>query len=204
MTPDESNSEQTMRYAQLEELRLKIEKLRFDLNELRTGKPWHQVIFQYVPAVTAIVAAAGFWWSLERYQDDQRKAQVEQVAQAKRDQDAREREYMKPWIENQRDTYRRALSAAGIVANTENAETRRKAAEEFWQLYHGEMILVETIGVSTAMVAFGECLDGAKLKCPKEKIDELSHALGSAMQDSMAATAKSTFQEFAANQFHYK
>jgi len=204
MTPDESNSEQTMKYAQLEELRLKIEKLRFDLNELRTGKPWHQVMIQYVPAVTALIAVAGFWWSLQRYQDDQRKIQVEQAAQSERDQEAREHEYMKPWLENQRDIYRRALSAAGLVANTENVDTRRKAAEEFWQLYHGEMILVETNGVKDAMIAFGKCLDGAKLKCTADEINDLSHALGTAMQNSLATTAKTTFEKFAADTYQYK
>ena len=203
MTPDESNSEQTMKYAQLEELRLKIEKLRFDLNELRTGKPWHQVMIQYVPAVTAIIAIAGFWWSLQRYREDQQKARTEQSAQWERDQTGREREFMKPWLENQREIYRRALSAAGSVANTENVETRRKAAEEFWQLYHGEMILVETNGVKDAMIAFGKCLDGAKLKCTPEEINRLAHELGTAMQNSLATTAKTTFEKFSADTFHY-
>ncbi len=148
MTPDDTNPEELLRLAQLEELRLKNEKLQLELNELRKGKPWHQILIQFVPVLTALIAFAGFFWGLLRYQEQSRSELV-----------SHEREFMKPWIENQRDIYRKALTAAGTVANTENDETRRKAAEEFWQLYHGEMILVETTSVSQAMVAFGKCLE---------------------------------------------
>jgi len=193
MASDESNIEQPMRSAQLEELRLRNEKLKIELDELRKGKPWYQTPIQFVPLATALVAIAGFWWGLVRYQDDQQKAQV-----------AREREFMKPWLENQRDIYRKALSAAGSLANTENAQTRKKAAEEFWSLYHGEMILVETTTVTTAMVSFGLCLNGSEIKCEKKKLDELAHKLGTAMAESMSATAGMTFEEFSSNQFKYK
>ena len=204
MTPDETNPEQRLRSAQLEELRLKNEKLAFELNELRKGKPWYQIPIQFVPVATAVIAIAGFWWGLVRYQADQQKALNEQKEQASRDQISREREFMKPWIENQRDIYRKALSAVGTVANTEDTETRRKAAEAFWSLYHGEMILVETTQVSNAMVALGLCLDGSKIRCAKPKMDDLAHQLGTAMHDSMAATAKMTFEEFSSTQFKYK
>jgi hypothetical protein len=204
MASDESNTEQTLRSAQLEEIRLRNEKLKIELDELRKGKPWYQVPIQFVPLATALVAIAGFWWGLVRYHDDQEKAHADQREQSKREQVAREREFMKPWLENQRDIYRKALSAAGTVANTENAQTRKKAAEEFWSLYHGEMILVETTSVSTAMVNFGLCLNGSEINCEKKKLDELAHKLGTAMSESMSATAGMTFEEFSSNQFKYK
>jgi len=190
MAADEPNSEQPLRSAQLE--------------ELRKGKPWYQIPIQFVPIATALIAIAGFWWGLVRYQVDEQKAREGQKELSKREQVSREREFMKPWLENQRDIYRKALSAVGTVANTEDSETRRKAAEVFWSLYHGEMILVETTSVTDAMVAFGNCLEGSKIICKKPVLNTRSHALGSAMHDSMAATAKMTFEEFAAAQFKYK
>jgi len=204
MASDENDIEKSMKSFQLEELRLRNEKLKIELDELRKGKPWYQIPIQFVPLATALVAIAGFWWGLVRYRVDQRQAQAEQNERSRREQVAREREFMKPWLENQRDIYRKALSAAGIVANTENAETRRKAAEEFWSLYHGEMILVETQSVSTAMVNFGNCLNGSKIQCLKPKLDDLAHKLGTAMSESMAATAGMTFEQFSLNQFKYK
>ena len=111
---------------------------------------------------------------------------------------------MKPWLENQRDLYRKALSAAGTLANTENTATRLQASEDFWRLYHGEMILVETLPVKDAMVAFGKCLEGSRIVCSKIDMNELSHKLGTAMADSMAATARMTYQDFASIKFKYQ
>jgi len=204
MSSEELTNEQSIRSAQLEELRLKNEKLRMEVHELRKGKPWHQVLIQFVPLATAFVAIAGFWSGVLRYQSDQGKARADQLEQYKREQVVREREFMKPWLENQRDIYLKALSAAGTVANTENLDTRKKAAEEFWSLYHGEMILVETTSVSEAMVAFGSCLEGSKILCTKPDLDNLAHRLGTAMHESMATTAKMTYEEFSSSQFKYK
>ena len=197
MSSEESTVEQSIRSAQLEEFRLKNEKLRMEVQELRKGKPWYQVPIQFVPIATALITIAGFWLGLFRYQSDQ-------LAQSAREQVGREREYMKPWLENQREIYRKALSAAGILSNTENVDTQKKEAEEFWSLYHGEMILVETKGVSEAMVAFGKCLEGSKIICPKPELDRLAHGLGSAMHESMSSTAKMTYEEFSASQFKYR
>lgn len=64
MTPDDTNPEELLRLAQLEELRLKNEKLQLELNVLRKGKPWHQILIQFVPVLTALIAFAGFFWGL--------------------------------------------------------------------------------------------------------------------------------------------
>ena len=155
-----------------------------------------------VPMITALIAIAGFWFGLLRYQDEQQKNRLEQEKQSLREEESREREFMKPWLENQRETYQQALSAAATVTNSDNAETRRRAAEEFWRLYQGKMILVETKPVSDAMVVFGHCLDGTQT-CTRPQMNDLCHALATKMAESMAATARMTFKEFAANQFKY-
>ncbi len=64
------------------------------------------------------------------------------------------------------------------------------------------MILVETKSVSGAMVRFGRCLDGSET-CSRAEMNERCRALATAMADSMAATAKMTFKEFADNKFRY-
>jgi hypothetical protein len=74
--------------------------------------------------------------------------------------------------------------------------------EEFWRLYQGKMILVETKSVSGAMVTFGECLDGTD-DCSRAEMNSRCRELATAMAESMAATAKMTFREFAGNQFQY-
>jgi hypothetical protein len=190
---------------QLERLQLENEKLRLELAERRRPKPWLHLPIQMVPIVTALVAVAGFSWGIVQYGQEQAKNRREQHAQAARQQELAQRELMKPWLESQRDIYAQALAAAATVANASDGKVRAQAAEEFWRLYQGKMILVETRSVSDAMVSFGSCLSGNAVRetCDRSALNERSRRLATAMADSMAATAKMTYEQFAGNQFTY-
>ena len=196
------NLERSLQLAQLEQVQLENEKLKLELAEPRKGKPWYNILTQMVPIVTALVAVAGFWWGVVQYQQQQTKNLEVQERQSVRNQEIAEHEFMKPWLESQREIYLQALSNAATVANSDDPEKLKQATEEFWKLYHGKMILVETKSVSGAMVHFGDCLDGTHT-CSKAEMNIRSRALATAMAESMAATAKMTFKEFVANQFRY-
>jgi len=179
------------RALQLEQLQLGNEKLRQELASLRSGKPWYGALAQMVPMITVLLALAGFFWGMLQYRWEQGK-----------NRETAEREFMKPWLESQRDIYSQALAAAATIPNTEDPKTRKQATEEFWRLYEGKMVLVETKDVSDQMMAFGYCLDGTE-DCNKREMNKRCLNLGTAMANSMALTAKMTYKEFADNQFHY-
>jgi hypothetical protein len=202
VTTERDSVEQERQAAQLKQVQLQNEKLALDLADLKNGKPWYHLPAQLVPLVTALIAIAGFWLGLMRYQDEQQKNRFEQERQSLREEENRQRDFMKPWLDNQRDIYQQALTAAATIANTDKPETRREATEDFWRLYQGKMILVETKTVSDAMVQFGICLDGS-VACNRSEMNDRCRILATAMADSMAATAKMTFKEFADNQFKY-
>jgi hypothetical protein len=194
--------ERALQLAQLEQVQLENERLKLELAEHRKGKPWYHILTQMVPIITALVAIAGFWWGVVQYRDQQTKNRLAQESQSLREGETAEREFMKPWLESQRETYLQALSAAAAVANSDDLEKRNQATEEFWRLYQGKMILVETKSVSGAMVHFGACLDGTDT-CSRAEMNVRCRALATAMAESMAATSKMTFKEFVANQFRY-
>jgi hypothetical protein len=194
--------ERTLQLAQLEQVQLENEKLKLELADLRQGKPWYHTLTDMVPMLTALIALAGFWWGVVQYRDQQTKNRQAQENQSRRAEETAEREFMQPWLESQREIYLRALAAAAEVANSVDPDRRQQTAEEFWQLYQGKMILVETKSVSAAMVHFGNCLDGTDT-CSKVEMNSRCRALATAMAESMAATAKMTFKEFVANQFRY-
>ena len=137
-----------------------------------------------------------------QYQNEQAKNRREQKEQADRQQTLAQREFMKPWLESQREIYSQALSAVAAAANSDDAKVRAQAAEQFWRLYQGKMILVETKSVPATMVSFGRCLD-RKDACEREEMNKRSRVLATAMAESMAATARMTFDQFVANQFQY-
>ncbi|HEV2990238.1 MAG TPA: hypothetical protein VG759_17470 [Candidatus Angelobacter sp.] len=188
----EDDSATALRQAQLDQVRLTNEKLKLEVDELRKQQHAHPILAQTIPVVTALVAVAGFLWGVAQYSEQQEKSR-----------ETAAREFMKPWLESQREIYMQALSFAATVANSDSPAERKQATDDFWQLYQGKMILVETKSVSGAMVQFGHCLDGSD-NCAKNQMNDRSRALATAMAESMAATAKMSFKEFSANQFKYK
>jgi len=70
-----------------------------------------------------------------------------------------------------------AAGAAGTIASSKDPNKRRLAEDDFWQLYWGPLGIVEQSGVASAMVAFGECLQG---KCtdrsPTSLALDIAHA----------------------------
>lgn len=187
---------------ELEQLRLRNQRLRLKLSAHGRGRRWYSVSPELAPIITALVALGGLGFGLVQYGREQDKNRAEQRQQSDREQSTAEREFMKPWLEAQREIYRKALNAAATIANPEDSKTKRQSTEDFWRLYQGEMILVETKTVSGAMVQFGHCLDGSDT-CNTAELNNRCRALASAMGTSMAATAKMTYREFAENQFRY-
>src|SRR5207244_8169285 len=95
-TPAENTSERERQLAQLEQIRLQNEKLGLELADVRKGKPWYHAMTQLVPIVTALIAIAGFWWGLIRYQDEQQKNRLEQEKPSLRKEESRKRQGMTP------------------------------------------------------------------------------------------------------------
>jgi len=206
----EEQPESILQQEQIEQVRLTNEKLRLEVAELRKAKRSHPILAQLVPIVTTLVAVAGFLWAVAQYVEEQRKARDAAAEDKRKAQVTAEREFMKPWLESQREIYLQALSFAATAANSENSINRQRATAGFWQLYQGKMILVETTTVSGAMKQFGHCLEppgaGRHKKSPACSTDEMNtrlRSLATAMAESMAKTANMTFDQFSSNQFKY-
>jgi hypothetical protein len=188
--------------AQLRRAELENQKLTLELARLGTPTPWTQKLFQFVPMVTAIVSVAGFLWGVKLYVDTQAKEARNRSAQAEHENTNAEREFMKPWLESQRQIYGEALDAATTALLAADPKDRAKAVDGFWKLYHGRMVLVETHSVSGVMKQIKACLEN-QAACQAEYARARLLALGSAMAQSMADTAKKSYTQFAANQFRY-
>ena len=199
-TNSTTDPQRELQLAQLEKLQLENEKLKQELQDRGKSKPWHAVLIQFVPIISALVAVAGFLWGVYQYQAQQTRNLEAQRLQSERELETAQRDLMKPWLDSQREIYVQALTAASTIANTNDSEELRQATTEFWNLYHGKMILVETQEVADGMVRFGSCINSG---CNSAKLNEQLHQLATAMANSMAATAQMTYAEFSANQFQY-
>lgn len=202
MAMDSAGPADALQAAQLEKLQLENEKLKLELAGLKRAKPWHGALTPIVPLVTAVLAILSFLYGVLQYQEAQKQNRATQERRAELDRHTAEQEFMKPWIQSQREIYLDALSAAATIANSESPNRIPEAVEKFWQLYHGKMIVIETKNVSDAMISFGRCLDG-KESCDRDELNKRSHALASEMARSMGATGTMTFAQFVENQHQY-
>jgi len=199
--------------AQLEKLRLENEKLGFELENLKRGKGLSSFI-PYLPLITLLVTIAGFGFGVYQYRAQQQANRNAQAEQSRKDREAREiqskkdtetaqREFMKPLLQNQLSLYLQASAAAATVSPSTDPVERKKAVNDFWRLYEGPLIMVESKEVSGAMVAFGNCLDKTE-SCDEAEMSNRSHALASRMQESILKSWNTSPENFAADKFIYR
>lgn len=111
------------------------------------------------------------------------------LAGRKRDAEQRLLESRRPFVELRQKLYLEALQAAEVLATPEAHTLDESAAakKRFWELYWGELSLVESSDVEVAMVKLGKVLDpsvNVELTEAQERTYDLAHVL----RDSLKAT----------------
>ena len=69
-----------------------------------------------------------------------------------------DRTYAKPIYERQAGLYSEAARVTASIATSQDARQRAKALDRFYELYYGELVTVESPGVSAGMVNFLKCM----------------------------------------------
>ena len=96
--------------------------------------------------------------------------------------DTAEKEFRKPYWEQQIELYVQATTAAATLASSSDPVALELAEAKFWQLYYGPLALVEDAGVEAAMVRFGQSLRSDR---EQEDLRDLSLALAHACRESL-------------------
>jgi hypothetical protein len=129
-----------------------------------------------VKAVGALVALGGLILGVANYLETARK-----------DAETRRLEVREHFLSKQLDLYTQATKAAAQLATApQDSEEFAKAASRFWELYWGELSMVEDRGVESAMVRMGECLRGNCSACGS--LEKCSLALAHACRQSLAVS----------------
>jgi hypothetical protein len=103
----------------------------------------------------------------------------------------REREFKRDLWTQQLTLYLEASRAASTLAyQSDSSVVSRaeieKARSRFWQLYYGEMVVVEDTAVGRTMVEYGYCLRESELgTCSQEELIKRALALASACRLSV-------------------
>jgi hypothetical protein len=92
---------------------------------------------------------------------------VNYLATVRRDAETRNLEARKQYLTRQLDLYTEATRAAAKLATASpDSPEYLKARTRFWELYWGELSMVETREMEGAMKRMGDCLNGRCADCP--------------------------------------
>ena len=103
-------------------------------------------------------AVASFIWGVWVWRDKSHKELDQQIREAKQLAESRRVEATKPFLERQLKLYTEASQVAATIATSDNSAEVKKATKRFWELYWGELALVENKEVESAMVKLGEAM----------------------------------------------
>ena len=108
--------------------------------------------------------------------------------------DARTRriEAQKPHLERQLKLYSEACQVVVCIATATDAQKVAVATNRFWELYWGELCMVENRGVEKAMVLFGQALGRNAIQA---ELKDLSYQLSHALRRSLETTWGFRFRE---------
>jgi hypothetical protein len=168
-----------------------IEVQRIELERDRLKLERQSLVFRYAAILGAIFT---FAWTAFTYfhtaGKEREKALIEQARESdkqsierKREADVRKVAALEPFLKLQLKLFEETALIVSSLASSIDPEDRPKKIARFWQLYHGELALVEHGKVAGAMFDFGEALN--TVKDPKD-LERYSLAVAHACRDELA------------------
>ena len=124
--------------------------------------------------VSTLVAVGGLIWGITSF-----------LITSRVQSETRQLEARKPFLERQLTLYTEVTQNAAILATSNDLDAIEQARQRFWELYWGELSMVENRGVEYAMVKFGQCLNEG---CSQEELRPLALDLAHACRESLAAS----------------
>lgn len=139
--------------------------------------------FDEIFKLLSVMGALGtFLWSVYVWKEDQQQQREAAQRAARTTSETRRIEATQPFLDRQLKLYTETTQIAAVLSASDDANERAKAGRRFWELYWGELAMVEDRGVETAMVAFGRALESG---APKERLGPLSLQLAGACRLSL-------------------
>lgn len=113
---------------------------------------------EIIRLLTLLGAVLSFFWGIWVWRDKSNKELAQIQAEAERLAESRRIESTKPFLERQLKLYTEATQIAAKIATSNDKDEISNAIKRFWELYWGELALVENKDVELAMVEMGEGL----------------------------------------------
>jgi hypothetical protein len=132
-----------------------------------------------------LLAVTAFFWGIYTYRENARQQLAREEAEARRTAETRRIEATRPYLDKQLTLYTEATRVTGTIATSSDSKEIEKATRRFWELYWGELGLVEHKNVEEAMVRFGHALDAKK---GRDELAPLALGLAKACRKELATS----------------
>lgn len=127
-------------------------------------------------------ALASFAWGVYQWREKSERELAQVRLEADRLATSRKIEATKPFLERQLKLYTEISQVAATLSTSSDNSERTKATKRFWELYWGELALVENREVEAAMVELGKALARG---APQSDLQQLSLRLAHACRTSL-------------------
>jgi len=118
------------------------------------------------------------------YRDTANRQLARDQAEAEKLRETRRVEATRPYLETQLRLYSEATKTAAAIGAADNLDDVAKERKRFFELYYGELALVERNAVAGAMVDFKNALEGGR----REELRGLALNLARACRDELAVS----------------
>lgn len=112
----------------------------------------------WLKILTVLGAKSSFLWGVYQWREKSSQELEARKQENARQIETRRIEATKPFLERQLALYGEATKIAAQVATQGDTESGKKALVRFWELYWGELALVENRSVEAAMVRMRNAL----------------------------------------------
>ena len=157
-----------------------IENQRLELEWARLKHDRQDTIFR---SLTILGAIATFAWTSLTYFDTAKRERAKEADDKAKATAAQRLAAMQPFLERQLRLFEDATQTTAYLATIPESTNRAVKLERFWQLYWGELALVEHGKVEEAMVQFGK---GLKKNAAQADLEQLALRVTYACRDELA------------------
>lgn len=141
-----------------------------------------ETALKILPVVGACITFAWGVWVWKDNADEEREAARQE---AERYAESRRIEATRPFLELQLKAYTEAVLVTSRIATSGD----QAAIDRFWELYTGELALVEDSQVAQAMIAFGDALKSGRQAALRGLAIRLAHQMRESLAKSWGTDA---------------
>lgn len=136
----------------------------------------------WLKILTVLGAICSFLWGVYQWREKTSQELEARKQEYTRQIETRRIEATKPFLERQLALYAEITKVAAQVATQGDAESGKKALVRFWELYWGELALVENRSVEAAMVRMRDAL---RANASTGELEQASLAVAHACRNSL-------------------